>query len=376
MELKTYLRILLNKWWIIVPTFLLTFTSGVVFTYTRTPVYSATTTYLVLPGSTFGEGNSFAVGLDMLGRREEIAATFAEIATSRSIKLLTFQARSMEWNRDYSFNSELRRGTSVLEFTVSGPDPTIARDLANSLGTTVEDYIQERYEVFTLLPLDEATTPINPISPKIVNNLVLAVILGLALGGGLAFLANYLETSTETEFSLNIIDHETGVFTQEYFVQRLSKEMIRAKRNRYPLSLALLRVDNFSTLKGGRTAKVRLELLHKVAALVSQHLREEDVVGYFGHGVFALLLPDMTGENSKSLMEYLQTRVAWTPFESTTGVKLNLKSIVGVVAYNHNGASRDEFVAQANKALQRAEVEDNGKAFLITDPVPVGETHA
>ena len=108
--------------------------------------------------------------------------------------------------------------------------------------------------------------------------------------------------------------------------------------------------------------------------LTSQYMREEDIIAYLESDVFGVLLPDMTGENAKALMEYLQTRVAWTPFEASIGIKFNLKSIVGVTSYSHNGTSRNELMAQANRALQLAEVEDDGKAYLLTYPAP-GDNH-
>jgi diguanylate cyclase (GGDEF)-like protein len=368
MELKVYLQILLKKWWLVIPTFLITLTSGIVFTYTRTPIYSATTTYVVVPGPSFGDVGNFANGLDILGRRDEIATTFAEIAASHRIKKLAADALSLSSIRGYSVDSKLRAGTNIIEITIEGPDPIIVRDLANAIGTSIEEYVQGLYEVFELVPLDEATISQEPTSPNKSLNIALAVTFGLVLGAGLAFLSQYLETPLSSTTGLNIIDDETGVYSKEYLLLRLGEEMIRAKRNRYPLSLALMRIDDLSLLKGSDSARVRTEVLRQAAVLTSQYLREEDIVAYLQDDVFALLLPDMTGENAKALMEYLQTRVAWTPFQpAMNGAKLNLKGIVGIATYNHNGTSRDELVAQASRALQLAEVDDNGKAYLIAN---------
>ena len=64
-------------------------------------------------------------------------------------------------------------------------------------------------------------------------------------------------------------------------------------------------------------------------------------------------------------MEYLQTRIAWTPFQSTNNeMKFNLQGTVGIAMYDHNGTSRDELVTQANRALQLAEVDGNDRPFL------------
>lgn len=374
MEAKLYLRILLKKWWIVIPTFLVTFTAGIVFAYTKTPVYSATTTYVVVPSSSFSNVKDFSSGLDMLGRRTEIANTFSEIASSRKIKKLAFSSLSLESDTDYTVNSELLAGTNIIEITVDGPDALIARDLANTIGTTMEEYVQGLYEIFTLILLDEATTPRSPISPRRSLDLALAAVFGLVLGGGLAFLSEYLATPLSAAVGVSIIDDETGVYNKEYFLQRLNEEMVRARRNRYPLSLAMMQVDNLRLIKGANSGQVRAEILHQVAMLADQYLREEDIIAHLGDDTFAFLLPDTVGENAKAIMEYLQTRVAWTPFQSTLNpMKFNLKGVVGIATYDHNGTSRDELVAQASRALQLAGVDESGSIYLISELTASGD---
>lgn len=370
MELKIYLNILLKKWWIVIPVFLITLTSGMIFTYTQTPVYKASTSYVVVPSASFSSGREFASGLDMLGRREEIATTFAEIATSRAVRNLALQSLSVDEASGYSIDSNIRADTNILAVAVEGPDPTITSDLANAVGKTVEEYVKGLYEVFTLVPLDQATPPRWPTSPNRSLNITLAAIFGLILGASVAFLSEYLEAPLSSAVSVNIIDDETGLYNKEYFSGRLSKEMVRAKRNKYPLSIALMRIENLTMLKGENSATVRTEILRQVGMFANQYLREEDIVAYLENDIFALLLPDMTGENAKTLIEYLQTRIAWTPFKTSTGTTFNLASVVGITAYDHNGTSRDELLLQAQKALGLAEVSDNGKTYLITDHLP------
>ncbi|NJN93569.1 MAG: diguanylate cyclase [Anaerolineales bacterium] len=372
MELKNYLNVLVKKWWIVLPAFLITLTASLVMVYTQTPLYSTTTTYVVAPSSAFGDLKSFANGLDMLGRRDEIATTFTEIAMSRSIKQQAMDSISLESGRNYAVSGKLRAGTNVIEFTVQGPDPVITRDLVNAIGATTEEYVQGSYEVFVLRPLDEATTPSSPVSPNKTLSLTLAAILGLVLGAGLAFLSAYFEASVSPITEVNIVDNKIGVYNKDYFLRRLSNEMVRAKRNRYPLSVALMHVvDNLGLMNGANSNEIRAKILHQIGVLTSQYLREEDIVAYLGDDTFALLLPDMTGENAKAVMEYMQTRVNMFSFQPITqNTKLNLKSIVGVAAYNHNGTSRDDFVAQANRALHLAEVNENGSVYLIANNHP------
>ena len=107
MELKVYLNILLKRWWLVIPAFLITVTSGIVFTYTRTPVYSATTTYTVAPAPSFEDVRSFTSGLSTLSQQSAIATTFAEVASSRKIRNLAIKSLSLDTGAEYSIGGNL-----------------------------------------------------------------------------------------------------------------------------------------------------------------------------------------------------------------------------------------------------------------------------
>jgi diguanylate cyclase (GGDEF)-like protein len=99
-----------------------------------------------------------------------------------------------------------------------------------------------------------------------------------------------------------------------------------------------------------------------------QHLREQDVVARLDGTMFAFLLPDMPADGVVAMMERLQNRMAWTPFEvERSGIKLNLSSAAGVVAYQYDGTRQDEFLSQANRALQQAEAAGLGKVSLLSE---------
>jgi len=375
MELKIYLRILLRKWWIVLPAFLVTLTATIVLTFTQAPTYSATTTFVIGPNSSFEDVRSFVSGLDIVSRRTEIVTTYAEIAASHRVRQEAADELNLSQDQrsGLSVESQLLAGTNVLKITVEGSNPVLVRDFANMVGTKTIVYVHELYEAFDLSPLDQATLPPSPVSPNKKQNLVLGALLGLALGGGLAFLSEYLQAPLESMTNLSVLDDETGVYNRRYFRQRLGEEMSRASRNRYPLSLALMNVDQLDTIRASSSPQVRSEALRKVAVFLKQYLREEDVLARFDGTTFAFLLPDMPGEEAKTTMEKLQMRMAWTPLEmEKSGVKLNLSGAAGVVAYQYNGTGQDEFLAEADRVLRQAEAAGYGKVYLLAEN---GEYH-
>jgi len=370
MELKIYLRILLRKWWIVIPALLITFTSTVVFTFTQGPTYRAPATFVVAPTSSFEEVWSFVDGLDTLSSRKEIASTYAKVATSRLIKDAAADELNLseDQRKGLSVDSQLLEGTNVLEIAVEGNDPALARDFANMVGDKTRAYVQELYETYDIRPLDRAPILASPIRPNKVLNLALGAVFGLALGVALTFLSEYLQAPLGSMTNVGILDDETGAYNKRYFKQRLGEEMSRAWRNKYPLSLALMNVDQLEVMGTFPSHRIRSEALRKVAVFLRQYLREEDILAWLDGTIFAFLLPDMPGEKAQDIMEKLQTKMAWTPFEmEKSGVKLNLSGAVGVAAYQHNGTGQDEFLAKANHALQQAEAAGYGKVCLLAE---------
>jgi diguanylate cyclase (GGDEF)-like protein len=370
MELKIYLRILLRKWWIVLPAFLITFTATAVLTFNQAPTYRATATFIVTPNGSFEDARSFLSGLEVLSRRTEIASTYAEVAASRLIRQDVAEELNLsdDQRKRLSVDSQLLAGTNLFKITVEGSDPVLVRDFANMIGAKTMAYVQELYETYDLRPLDQATLPASPVEPNKKLNLALGAILSLALGVGLAFLSEYLQTPLESMTNLGILDEETGAYNGRYFRQRLGEEMSRARRNKYPLSLALMNVDHLEVMRPSLSPQARSEVLRKVAVFLKQYLRQEDVLARLDGTIFALLLPDTTGEKAQAVMEKLQTRMAWTPLEmEKSGVKLNLSSAAGVAAYQHNGAEQSEFLAEANRALKQAEAAGYGKVWLLSE---------
>lgn len=364
MELKIYLRILLRKWWVIIPVFLATFAGTVAFTFTQRPTYEATATFIVAPASSFEDTGSFVNGVDTLSRRPEIATTYAEIALSRSIKQSAAEKLSLSTVQltDVEMTSKLRTGSNVLEIKAAGTNPQLITDFVNAVGSQTLAYTENLYEVFDLKPLDPAIVPLTPIKPNKKLNLGLGGGLGLILGVALAVLLEYLQTPLKNLALVTLYDYESGAYTKAYFLQRLREEMIRAKRHHYPLSLVVIKIDQSGTVNATFPGQVRTEMARELAAFLKQFLREEDIIARLEGTTFACLLLDMADEQAQRMIEDLQTRIAWTPYRlEQSGVTLNLNSAAGLVAYHYNGARADELLLQAHEALMEAEAAGENK---------------
>jgi diguanylate cyclase (GGDEF)-like protein len=367
MELRKLMQVILRGWWLVVSALLVTVTSGLVFTYTRTPIYESTATFVVSPSRSLTEFSEFMRIVDSLSKREGVMTTYVTIVTSKTVLDASYE--ELELTQDQIDNlkvkSELIPSTNVIKITVESDNPLTAKTVADLVGQKTSEYIRNLYEPYDMKPLDPAFVPEEPTKPEKVENLILAAMLGLLVGVGSAFWLDHLRSSAETVANVNIMDADIGVYNQHYFLKRLGEELSRAKRHQHPFSLALMKIEDLEMISNMHLPHQRIDTLRRVALRLKQYLREEDLLARFAGDKFALLLPDTTSSDAKEILEKLQDRLAWDIFEvEAGGMKLNLTATSGVATYHHNGAGRDELLGNAEKALQSA---SSGRIYLYDE---------
>jgi succinoglycan biosynthesis transport protein ExoP len=200
MELREYLRILQERCWIVLAAFVSTIVATAVFTFTQPPTYQATVTYIITPIGGYETVEGLVDVLDAMSRRAQIAGTYANVAASREIKRRAADELGLsQAQRDaLSVESQLLPDTNVIEITVEGTNRELVKVFADTVGVNTASYVQRLYEAYGLIALDPAMLPESPVRPRTVWNLALGTTLGLALGVGLAFLSDYLDTTLRT----------------------------------------------------------------------------------------------------------------------------------------------------------------------------------
>lgn len=160
-------------------------------TLTKEEAYSSTARYVLSPrpaGSTFDVAEAIST-LDS-SRSRAIVATYTEILTSDAVfnEAVTRAGYNPADVSSYEVTAAIAPEANVVQFSVTGRTPEIAKDLAVAVGAVGTRAFMDLYLIYDVTVLAAPAVPDVPIDAGLPQLLTLAVGLGLMAGFGAALL--------------------------------------------------------------------------------------------------------------------------------------------------------------------------------------------
>ena len=100
-----------------------------------------------------------------------------------------------------------------------------------------------------------------------------------------------------------VMDPQTGLYNQRYFIERLNKDRSAAARHDLDLTLLYLELANFRGLFLKNGKDIAYEVLGRVGEIIRDEVRTEDTPARVGVAEFALSLPLTSPEGGERLAE-------------------------------------------------------------------------
>ncbi len=354
MQIKTYFRILLKYWWILLFATTVVVVGTIIWMTGQQRVYQSKSTYILRPRAAMDQmGDDFVRALEMVSRRVEINTTFAEVAASKLIKTRALEETeySSKIKEYLDVSAVVLGGTNILEITVEGPTAEIAQEFCYLVGMETHEYVGSLYDVFELQLLDGASYQEDPVRPNLIFNLIIGLMLGIGLGAGLAFLVDFIVSPPSEPNTFNIIDRETGAYNRVYLEHRLRQELNRAKRHDYPISLGLIK---FRMEGEGITETHKNEIMRLYKIIIENEMREEDLLGVINKNIFAFVYPFLSRNKSRLIVNNAEKKFA-SMVKNVSSLKgrLYFKSISTVIGYTASDKSGTDFLDRGLRELQK-----------------------
>ena len=361
MEFRYFVKLLLSKWWLVIPTFVVVVAAAAIFTFTQAPVYQSSSTYVVKVEDE--AASDVLSALALLSRQTEIAETYAQAGLSRTLRQQASDRLNLtdEQQHDIEVDSRLVPGTNLLSLAVRSTNPELAYAFNTALGEELVSYANALYPSFELSVQDPPLQNNDPVSPNVPLNLGLGVIAGLVLAFGLGLAVGLITPSEPRSASFELLDRESSAFSAKYLLMRIGQESSRSHRTNTPLSLAVINLNHTGVLESVK-GTARVDALRRLASLLSSHVRPEDVVARVDDFIFGILMPDTNEADATGMVEGARSRIAVPAIGiGAEGAPLRVTPAAGVVEIRGERITAEELLDRAIQALKDAEAAPAGR---------------
>ncbi len=184
----------------------------------------------------------------------------------------------------------------------------------------------------------------------------------------LAFIFSFIvreELEKKRLMEMTIRDHLTKLYNRLYFKDEGRKEVERARRYRYPISLIMFDLDDFKKVNDSFGHQRGDEVLIRFARILKKNVRSTDMPVRFGGEEFVVLLPHTDLEEALRVAERVRERFSKVVFRfDSQTVRLTVSA--GVAACESQECDLEGLLYRADKALYRAKVEGKNRTVLFS----------
>jgi diguanylate cyclase (GGDEF)-like protein len=157
-------------------------------------------------------------------------------------------------------------------------------------------------------------------------------------------------------------DGLTGLHNHRYFQEALAKEIARAERLRYPVSLVLIDIDHFKRYNDNFGHPNGDLALKEIAGILQSNIRAYDLAARYGGEELVLVLPQVAPHRAAPLAERIRAAIAAAPFRGLTeAAPVQLTISAGIAGLPANAKSKSELIKRADQALYLAKEEGRNR---------------
>jgi diguanylate cyclase (GGDEF)-like protein len=183
-------------------------------------------------------------------------------------------------------------------------------------------------------------------------------------------LAAYTERAELQPSEAAIVDKLTTLHTRPLLDAVLAKELERAGRVGYPISLILFDVDRLSSINQAHGYGVGDRILERLGILIRQYFRQHDWVARYSEDSIVVLLSRTGGDNANELAERVRAtvedRLEFTDHRTDMPVRVTLSAaVVNVDIAVGDIIDADRLLADAEAAVERAKQQGRNRVVRV-----------
>lgn len=169
----------------------------------------------------------------------------------------------------------------------------------------------------------------------------------------------------EEIYRMTILDGLTGVHNKRFFLEFFERELARARRHARPLSLALLDLDHFKTVNDTHGHLVGDTTLKRVARVIQDRVRKDELLARYGGEEFAVVLPETDLKGARAFCETIRRQIEDHSF-AFDGHEIKVTVSIGIATLGPEH-DVDGLIREADARLYEAKDSGRNRVFPTTD---------
>ena len=149
------------------------------------------------------------------------------------------------------------------------------------------------------------------------------------------------------------VDPLTQLLNRRALEEIAGREVGRARRGSYDLSVVMLDIDRFKQLNDTKGHQAGDTVLASLAGILSVGLRSQDVAARYGGEEFIIALPDTDYENAFGMTERIRQEIEQSTVTTDAG-SVSFTASAGVASYSGAEDDWEDLIGRADDALYRA----------------------
>lgn len=174
----------------------------------------------------------------------------------------------------------------------------------------------------------------------------------------------------EKTVSLSHSDSLTNLINHGRFQYLLSRELKNATKEKKPLSLVMIDIDNFKNFNDTLGHPAGDKVLINIAKILKKTCRSSDIVARYGGEEFVVVLSDTNKESAWGLAERLRQAIEEFNFPGQeVQSNKNLTISLGLASFPEDAKIKGELISKTDSALYRAKAAGKNRTHIYSAAV-------
>jgi diguanylate cyclase (GGDEF)-like protein len=173
-------------------------------------------------------------------------------------------------------------------------------------------------------------------------------------------LALHTARTYQAAFEQAITDGLTGLKTHRYFMEAVEREWRRSTRSGQEFSIIMIDLDQFKEVNDRYGHMQGDRVLRAVANVLSDSVRQSNVVARYGGDEFAVLMPEATTAQAEAFAERMRANIESDPLLKQHGITAS----IGIATFPEHGPTKEEILRMADAGMYLAKYQ-NGNSVRV-----------